>query len=287
MRRSVACLTLLLTTACAAPAAAHMPTHQVAPGETLWGIATANGLPAATLAAANGVPADYLVIAGTTLKIPAAGATPAAPGATAAPAPIAGYRVRVGDTLTGIAAAHGIPIQALAAANGVPADYRVIAGTTLRLAVTEGTVPSMTPAATGTGPAAAAGRMTANEIASIAAQQGVDGSLAAAIAWQESGFNNAMVSPANARGIMQIIPSTWEYVRTSLARHPLDPASPHDNVRAGSILLADLLRRTGDPEMAAAAYYQGLGSLQSVGMLPSTRQYVANVMALRGRFGGA
>ena len=283
MRRSVACLTLLLTTACAAPAAGHAPTHQVAPGETLWGIAMANGLPAATLAAANDVPIEYRVIAGTTLKIPSPGAAPAA---VAAPAPVAGYRVRVGDTLSGIATAHGIPLQSLAAANGVPVDYRVVAGTTLRLSGTA-TAAAPAPASSGSGPAAVAGHLSADEIASIAAQQGVDGSLAAAIAWQESGFNNAMVSPANARGIMQIIPSTWEYVRTSLARHPLDPASPHDNVRAGSILLADLLRRTGDESMAAAAYYQGLGSLQSVGMLPSTRQYVANVMALRGRFGGA
>ena len=282
MRRSVACLTLLLTTACAAPAAGHTPTHQVAPGETLWGIAMANGLPTAALAAANDVPVEYRVIAGTTLKIPAPGAASAA---VPAPAPVGGYRVRVGDTLSGIAAAHGIPLQSLAAANGVPVDYRVVAGTTLRLSGTA-TAAAPAPATSGSGPAAVAGRLSANEIASIAAQQGVDGSLAAAIAWQESGFNNAMVSPANARGIMQIIPSTWEYVRTSLARHPLDPASPHDNVRAGSILLADLLRRTGDESMAAAAYYQGLGSLQSVGMLPSTRQYVANVMALRGRFGG-
>jgi hypothetical protein len=47
------------------------------------------------------------------------------------------------------------------------------------------------------------------------------------------------------------------------------------------------MRQTnGDPAMAAAAYYQGLSSVRRIGMLPETRRYVANVMALRARFGG-
>ena len=42
----------------------------------------------------------------------------------------------------------------------------------------------------------------------------------------------------------------------------------------------------GDPALAAAGYYQGIGSVRSIGMLPETQRYVANVMALRSRFGG-
>jgi hypothetical protein len=38
--------------------------------------------------------------------------------------------------------------------------------------------------------------------------------------------------------------------------------------------------------IAAAGYYQGLGSVRKIGMLPETQRYVANVMALRSRFGG-
>ena len=34
------------------------------------------------------------------------------------------------------------------------------------------------------------------------------------------------------------------------------------------------------------AYYQGLGALRSRGVFDDTTQYVANVQALRGRFGG-
>jgi hypothetical protein len=41
----------------------------------------------------------------------------------------------------------------------------------------------------------------------------------------------------------------------------------------------------GDPATAVASYYQGLASVRRIGMLPSTRRYVANVLALRRRFG--
>ena len=112
------------------------------------------------------------------------------------------------------------------------------------------------------------------------------GSLAAAISWQESGFNNAMVSSANARGVMQIMPGTWAWVQSSLASRALSPSSPQDNVHAGSLYLAHLLRQTGgDEALATAAYYQGLSSVRRIGMLPETRQYVNNVIALRSRFG--
>ena len=53
------------------------------------------------------------------------------------------------------------------------------------------------------------------------------------------------------------------------------------------LLLRSLLDQTGgDPGLAAASYYQGLASVREHGLLPSTRRYVANVLALRQRFGG-
>ena len=68
---------------------------------------------------------------------------------------------------------------------------------------------------------------------------------------------------------------------------PLDPASAADNVRAGSLYLASLLRETGgDVRLAAAGYYQGLASVRAVGMFEDTKRYVDNVMALQARFGG-
>ena len=53
----------------AAPAPAAV-THTVLPGETLSGIAAANGLTTDSLAAWNGVSSDYLVIAGSTISVP-------------------------------------------------------------------------------------------------------------------------------------------------------------------------------------------------------------------------
>ena len=42
----------------------------------------------------------------------------------------------------------------------------------------------------------------------------------------------------------------------------------------------------GDENAAIAGYYQGLGSVRSRGLFEDTQRYVANVQALRGRFGG-
>ena len=35
-----------------------------------------------------------------------------------------------------------------------------------------------------------------------------------------------------------------------------------------------------------ASYYQGAASVRRLGLLPDTQRYVANVMALKARFGG-
>jgi len=85
---------------------------------------------------------------------------------------------------------------------------------------------------------------------------------------------------------MQVMPGTWDYVE-NLAGRQLDSSSATDNVRAGVLYLQHLLKQTGGDENAAiAGYYQGLGSVQSRGLFDDTQKYVANVQALRSRFGG-
>jgi soluble lytic murein transglycosylase-like protein len=131
--------------------------------------------------------------------------------------------------------------------------------------------------------------VTPSQVGSIAAANGVPPSLADAIAYQESGFNNAAVSTADARGVMQILPGTWEWIQHTLVpgASPLAPASALDNIRGGVLLLRSLLNSTGgDPALAAAGYYQGLPSVQRDGVYPSTQQYVNDVMSLAQRFGG-
>jgi N-acetylmuramoyl-L-alanine amidase len=279
------------------------PVHEITAGESLTSIAAADGLSVSQLAAANGLSPDAQLTIGATLRIPprsAAPATPMSAGAgagqatadgsgTSAAARTGGYRVVSGDTLSGIAVRYGITVSALAAANGL--DPAGLLTTSMTL-----TIPGATPTATETATPAASsvsGAQPTGEtvspaaVGAVAASHGVSPSLAEAIADQESGFNNAEVSPTGAVGVMQIEPGTWDYLHTQLGVPALDPASASDNVLGGVELLHWLLEQTGgDPQLAAAGYYQGLGSVQAHGMYADTRQYVADVAALQARFGG-
>jgi LysM repeat protein len=234
-----------------------------------------------------------------TASAPSAGVATATGAATvyspAAGAPVAqgAYVVRAGDTLGALAAQTGVSVDQMAYANGLRAAAVLPIGTVLKLpngaptpirASEPAPAIRVVPAAA---PAPTPGRLSAERVEQLAAEHGAPASLAAAIAWQESGFNNAMVSPANARGVMQVVPGTWDWVQRNLATAPLSPTSAEDNVRAGSLYLARLLRETnGDVRLAAAGYYQGLSSVRSRGMFDATKRYVDNVLALRARFGG-
>jgi soluble lytic murein transglycosylase-like protein len=272
------------------PAAASV-TRTVLPGESLWSIATANGLSPASLAAANGLDAEAHVIEGTDIVIPAAGETVSGTAGGSAPPALGSYVVRAGDTLTNIASRAGVAAGAVAAMNGLDPEGLLLEGTVLKLptgAALESSAPApdqrIVPNAA---PYPTSEVVSADTIAQIAADHGVPGSLAAAVAWQESGFDNSMVSTANARGVMQILPGTWSWINGNLSSGPLNESSAADNVRAGVLYLGQLLRDTGgDPAMAVASYYQGLGSVQSSGVLPETQRYVDDVLALQSRFGG-
>ena len=265
--------------------------HAVQPGETLSGIAAQLGVSQSALAAANGLPSDGWVIAGTTLQVPSASTAPAA-SSSSGPPPMGAYKVRPGDTLSGIAAAAGVEREQIAWMNGIDPNAFVIEGTVLKLPTgasgpqAEAPEPATTvvPQA---GPSPTSEFVDQGTIAQIAAEHGVSPSLASAIAYQESGFNNNMVSSANARGVMQIMPGTWDWINQNLAPNPLDPNSALDNVRGGVLYLRQLVSEFGgDESAAAAAYYQGAGAVRSRGLFDDTKQYVNSVNALRGRFGG-
>jgi soluble lytic murein transglycosylase-like protein len=317
---SALCLAAFFAAVLAAPAGAAVG-HVVQPGETLWSIAAANNLTTRTVAAYNGLSENSHVILGSTIQVPTTtegyaalqaaglvpssgtstsstasgtgGTTAATAPASAAPPPQGSYTVRPGDTLSGLAASSGVSTSAIAAMNGLDPAGLLLAGTVIKLpagapapprasapAPAQTVVPQAPPEPSPT-------RLGAGDIQSVASQQGVSPSLAAAIAWQESGFNNAMVSSANARGVMQVMPGTWTWVQQHLAGGHLDPSSATDNTRAGVLYLKHLLQQTGgDENSAIAAYYQGLGSVRSRGLYDDTRRYVANVQALRSRFGG-
>jgi soluble lytic murein transglycosylase-like protein len=85
---------------------------------------------------------------------------------------------------------------------------------------------------------------------------------------------------------MQLEPATWSDL-TRVDGLSLSPDSALDNVRGGVAVLRSLLLATGENQRETiAAYYQGLDSVRARGMLPSTRRYVRDVLALESRFGG-
>jgi LysM repeat protein len=286
--------------AIAAPANAAV-IHTVQSGETLWSIAAANGFSTHALAVANGLSDDSQVVLGSEIKIPSeseaaqslSSGTPlgSTTGASAGAPPMGAYAVRPGDTLTSIASRSGVPMVAVANMNGVDPDQPLLIGTVLKLP-TGAQITTSGPAPTNTvvpnaAPYPTAERVSSSTISEIAAANGVPSSLASAIGWQESGFNNDLVSSANARGVMQILPGTWSWINSNLAVSPLNASSASDNVHAGVLYLGQLLKDTGyDVPETIAAYYQGLDSVKQQGMLPDTREYVNSVMALRSRFGG-
>ncbi|HSB37700.1 MAG TPA: peptidoglycan-binding protein [Gaiellaceae bacterium] len=111
----------------------------------------------------------------------------------------------------------------------------------------------------------------------------VDPGLVRALAWMESGFQPGLVSSAGARGVMQILPGTRHYVQSILIGRKV-PNSTSGNIQIGVVYLRHLLREfEWSHKRALAAWYQGPASLRRHGQLPVTKQFVANVLALRRR----
>jgi soluble lytic murein transglycosylase-like protein len=283
-------LAIIALGALTAPAARASVAHTIAPGESLSSIAAIDGLSRAELAAANGLSPDALLIAGRTLTIPERGASTGSAGSTTSSSSAStsntstssastsrgSFVVPWGDTLSQIAARAGVSTRALAAANGLSVDGVLPAGQALTI-----------PGGGGSGLHTTSESVSSAQISELATSHGVPPALSTAVAWQESGFNNRLVSSAGARGVMQIMPGTWNFIQDRLASSRLDTSSALENVHAGVMYLGYLLHANGgDSSKAVASYYQGLGSVQRDGERPETRHYVANVMALRDRFRG-
>jgi LysM repeat protein len=279
------------STAASTSGTAGTGSYVVRPGDTLTSIAQRMGTTVAQLAAANGLSPNGVLVAGRSLDVQAgSGATGSVQARTATAA--GSYVVRPGDTLTSIAQRMGTTVSQLAAANGLNPNGVLVAGRALTVPQAgSGSASTASPqpaagTATSGGPYPTPETVSGSEIASIAAANGVPGSLAQAIGWQESGWNNDEVSPVGAVGVMQIVPSTWQWIQQNMAGGSLAPASAADNVRGGVLLLHSLLSLTGSDSMAAAGYYQGLASIRQHGLYPDTKRYVNSVMALAQRFGG-
>jgi soluble lytic murein transglycosylase len=97
---------------------------------------------------------------------------------------------------------------------------------------------------------------------SSAQQFGVPRSLIYAIMRQESGFRPDVASPADAHGLMQVIPPTGREIATALDELPedgnIDLYAPDRSVRYGSYYLGELSKAFGGhPALIAAGYNAG------------------------------
>lgn len=185
------------------------------------------------------------------------------------------HSVQPRDTLSAIAAQHGVTVDALVAANDLADPDRILVGDELTIPD-----PPDTPAAGADAPAD-----VEQLLERTAREYGWSPRFVKAIAWQESGWQQDQVSSAGAIGIMQVMPGTGEFVSRELAGRDLDLDDPADNVEAGVRFLDYLWQLTdGDPELTLAGYYQGLASVSQNGWYDDTERYVDNVLALRDRF---
>jgi transglycosylase-like protein with SLT domain/LysM domain-containing protein/putative peptidoglycan binding protein len=187
------------------------------------------------------------------------------------------YVVKPGDSLIAIAKRSHTTLEKLTRINKLDSARPLLIGTKLRL-------PASVKASAGS---TAVSASNATEVrASLdkwAAYYGIDPSLARALSWMESGYNNSVVSSVGAQGVMQLLPTTWDYVERTLIGH----AVPHDadgNVEVGLAYLHHLLGVfDGNERLALAGWYQGERAVKVSGPYKVSKVFVANVLALRER----
>ena len=257
--------------------------HVVLAGENLTGLAANYGTNVAAIVGANGIANPNRILIGQRLWIPvAASASAVRPRASASPT--SGYVVRAGETLTGIARRHGTTVEALVTLNHLPRSGFIRAGqhilvplkpTGLQMGWSTIRFPDATRALM------ARRANIRNLIADEARRAEVPVPFALAVAWQESGWRQRVVSSAGAVGVMQLLPGTAEWVADSILGAPVDIHSSRSNIRAGVALLKHyLLRYRGDRWRVLAAYYQGQRAVDHHGIFPVSRPYIASVLLL-------
>jgi LysM repeat protein len=287
-----------------ATAAAGGGHYRVRSGDTLSGIALTHHTTVDVLRSLNHIPrSSDLILVGQVLTLPAAAprptTTPVTKPTTAKPTTkIVTYVVRSGDNLTAIAQHYSVSIASIIQRNHLRSNGLIFIAQHLQIAVpvTDGpnsfagrTYPPATVAKANQHRAILAQRSEPSTatvkamIVKTAHKLGLDPALALAIGWQESGFQQRVVSPADAVGIMQVVPSTGDYISTYLVHRHLDLLDPADNITAGVALLKALT--TAAPvDKAIGGYYQGLESVLAKGMYADTKAYVASVLLLRKHF---
>lgn len=243
----MAALGLLLAAGAAAYGTGH--SYVVKAGDSLWAISRANGLTVNQLAAANHMRASDLLLIGRQLQIPTAGTT-------SNPSPA----VTTASTTT----QNPWSFCATMSSSGAPGTW--------------GVLPDLL-------------RRSPDRLAlqplfmKWARHYNVSLPLLEAIAWQESGWQQGVVSSTGAIGAGQIMPGTANFISGTLIGIPMDINSVNDNIRMSAAFLSYLAGVEGNNRCATiAAYYEGPLNLSTYGVFPDTQAYVASVEALIPRF---
>lgn len=159
------------------PAAATPDTYDVQPGDTVSAIAARHGLRTADVLAINGLTASSIIYPGQTLRL---AAVPAPEAPTVPPAASStSYTVADGDTISSIAARHGLSIPAVLSANGLDWSSIIYPGQSIAIpgaaAAAAAPAPPVAPAPPAAPPAVAGTYVVADgdTISAIAQLHGV------------------------------------------------------------------------------------------------------------------
>jgi LysM repeat protein len=263
-------------------------THVVKHGENLTWIARQHGTSVAALAAINALANPSLIRPGLVLQLPTAGAAqPDAPPAKASPS--TSHRVAYGETLSGIAAHYRTTVARIMDANHLTNASYIRAGQVLTIPGSSAASPPAASAATAL-PASMADRVAARDgmrrlIVDEAARQGVPPAFALAVAWQESGWQQGVVSVSGAIGVMQLLPATGDWVAEAMLGESVNLWDARSNVHAGVRLLKHYLDRyAGNRSLVLAAYYQGQTAVDRHGVYAVSRPYIDSILVLERLF---
>lgn len=122
-------------------------------------------------------------------------------------------------------------------------------------------------------------RFLGSQAAKAAKRYGINRRLFYALITQESGWDPYAISPAGARGLTQLMPSTAWGECGLKPRYLFDVRA---NLNCGALFFSKLLKRFGSVRLALAAYNSGETRVARLGRVPQIREtqhYVKRIMA--------
>lgn len=119
----------------------------------------------------------------------------------------------------------------------------------------------------------------------------LESSFVSAVICTESRFDKNAISSSGASGLMQLMPSTYEWVKTSIANLPDDIFDVDANINAGCFYLRYLIDKYQNIVYVLACYNAGEGVVKKWGnsqnfslndiQYNETKQYVSRVLKLK------